>query len=173
LINFPRSFIARKQHREGLWIADAVIHLAGPPSVAASFDLPAEYARIHVGGTATVLDACRRLRIRRLVYLSSAEVYGQPQTNPVREDHPLEARSPYAAAKIGAEKFIESFAYSFALQSVILRPFSVYGAGLCSQSLIGAILHQARHGDSVRLATLAPIRDYCHVKDVATAILLA
>src|SRR5437762_2850945 len=47
---------------------DVVIHLAGPPSVAASFDLPGEYARVHVAGTATVVDACRRWRVRRLVY---------------------------------------------------------------------------------------------------------
>ena len=152
---------------------DVVIHIAGPPSVAASFDMPAEYARIHVGGTATVLDACRRLPVRRLVYLSSAEVYGQPRTNPVREDHPLQARSPYGAAKIGAEKFIESFALAFALEAVILRPFSIYGPGLSSESLIGTILRQARAGDSVKLASLEPIRDYCHVKDLAEAILRA
>ena len=67
-----------------------VIHLAGPPSVAASFESVAEYARVHVTGTATVLEAYRRTRPRRLVYISSAEVYGCPQMNPVREDHHCE-----------------------------------------------------------------------------------
>lgn len=153
--------------------ADVVIHLAGPPSVAASFESAAEYARVHVTGTATVLEAYRRTRPRRLVYISSAEVYGCPQMNPVREDHPLRARSPYAAAKIAAEKFIESFVHAFTIEAVILRPFSIYGPGLSPQSLIGTILRQAREGDFVRLASLKPVRDYCYIKDLAEAIVRA
>jgi nucleoside-diphosphate-sugar epimerase len=153
--------------------ADVVIHLAGPPSVARSFDQPAEYARIHVTGTANVLDACRRSAVRRLIYISSAEVYGRPQTNPVREDHPLQARSPYAAAKIGAEKLIESFVLAYEMPVIVLRPFSVYGPGLSAESLIGAILRQAERGEGVRLASLKPVRDYCYIKDLSAAIVRA
>jgi nucleoside-diphosphate-sugar epimerase len=155
--------------------ADVVIHLAGPPSVARSFKQPAEYARIHVAGTATVLEACRRSAVRRLIYISSAEVYGRPQTNPVYEDHRLQARSPYAAAKIGAEKLIESFVLAYAMQVIILRPFSVYGAGLSSQSLIGTILRQAEQSgcECVRLASLKPVRDYCYINDLSAAIVRA
>jgi nucleoside-diphosphate-sugar epimerase len=150
--------------------ANIVVHLAGPPSVRASFASPAEYARVHVGGTATVLEACRRMRVRRLVYLSSAEVYGRPQTNPVAEDHPRQARSPYAAAKIGAERFVESFAYAFGIEAVVLRPFSVYGPGLSPYSLIGTIIRQARLNKSIVLDDLKPVRDYCHVSDLTEAI---
>ena len=153
--------------------ADAVVHLAGPPSVAGSFEQPVEYVRVHVSGTATVLAACRRLNVRRLVYLSSAEVYGCPQTNPVREDHPLQARSPYAAAKIGAEKLVESFAHAFAIGATILRPFSIYGPGLSSASLIATIIRQAQQGGCVRLASLTPVRDYCYVEDLASAVVRA
>jgi UDP-glucose 4-epimerase len=153
--------------------ADTVIHLAGPPSVAESFEQPAQYARVHVNGTATVLDACRRLNVRRLIYISSAEVYGRPQSNPVSEDHPLEARSPYAAAKIGAEKMIESFVHAFALEATILRPFSVYGPGLSAASLIATILRQAQQETCVRLASLTPVRDYCYIADLASAVVRA
>jgi nucleoside-diphosphate-sugar epimerase len=153
--------------------ADMVIHLAGPPSVARSFDQPAEYAHIHVAGTATVLDACRRSAVRRLIYISSAEVYGRPQTNPVHEDHPLQARSPYAAAKIGAEKLIESFVLAYGMAVIILRPFSVYGPGLSSESLIGTILRQAEQNECVRLASLKSVRDYCYIKDLSAAIVRA
>ncbi|HKP13387.1 MAG TPA: NAD-dependent epimerase/dehydratase family protein [Blastocatellia bacterium] len=153
--------------------AEVVIHLAGPPSVAESFDRPVEYARVHVAGTAAVLAACRRLNVRRLIYISSAEVYGQPRTIPVAEDQPLQARSPYAAAKIGAEKLVESFAHAFAMEAIILRPFSVYGEGLSSASLIATIVRQARQSDRVRLASLKPVRDYCYVEDLAAAIVRA
>jgi len=89
--------------------ADAVVHLAGPSSVAASFENPAHYVRVHTEGTAALLAACRAEGVRKLVYVSSAEVYGRPLHTPVDEDHPLSARSPYGAAKIGAEKMIEAF----------------------------------------------------------------
>jgi nucleoside-diphosphate-sugar epimerase len=150
--------------------ANVVVHLAGFPSVGGSFASAAEYARVHVAGTATVLEACRRTLVRRFIYVSSAEVYGCPQTNPVTEDHPRQARSPYAAAKIGAERFVESFVYAFGIEAVVLRPFSIYGPGLSPQSLIGTIIRQARLNESIVLADLKPVRDYCYVLDLADAI---
>jgi UDP-glucose 4-epimerase len=57
-------------------------------------------------GTATIVQLCQDLSIRRLVYVSSAEVYGRPRRNPVDELEPLAPRSPYGAAKVGAEAFI-------------------------------------------------------------------
>jgi nucleoside-diphosphate-sugar epimerase len=153
--------------------AEIVIHLAGPAMVAASFDAAVEYARVHVQGTAAILDVCRKAGVMRCIYISSAEVYGRPQTNPVRENHPLQARSPYAAAKIGAERFVEAFALAFNMHTVILRPFSIYGPGLSRHSLIGTIVHQARRGNAVILADLRPVRDYCYVDDLAEAVVCA
>jgi UDP-glucose 4-epimerase len=150
--------------------ADAVVHLAGPPSVAASFRDPLAYLRVHAEGTATVLEACRGAGIRHLVYVSSAEVYGQPLRSPVPEDHPLSARSPYAAAKICAEKLIEASAHGYGLRAVILRPFSIYGPGASPQSLISRIVALAGANEPIVLRDLKPIRDYCHVTDVARAI---
>ena len=63
--------------------AEAVVHLAGPASVAESFSAPALYVRAHVAGIAAVIEACRASDARRLVHISSAEVYGQPRANPV------------------------------------------------------------------------------------------
>src|ERR1051325_1653976 len=150
--------------------ADVVIHLAGPASVAASFESAIEYSRVHVGGTTALLDVCRRVNVPRFIYLSSAEVYGRPHTIPVREDFPLQARSPYAAAKISAEQFVEAFAHGFGIEAIVLRPFSVYGPGSPSDSLIGTILRQAKQDDAIVLRDLKPIRDYCYVADVAEAI---
>jgi len=153
--------------------ADAVVHLAGPSSVAASFENPAHYVRVHTEGTAALLAACRAEGVRKLVYVSSAEVYGRPLHTPVDEDHPLSARSPYGAAKIGAEKMIEAFVHAFDLPAVILRPFSVYGPGASPQSLVPRIIDMARRGLPVVLRDLKPIRDYCFVGDLAEAIAAA
>ena len=152
---------------------DAVVHLAGPASVAASFQDPARTVRVHAEGTAAVLQACRAGGVRKLVYVSSAEVYGQPLRSPVSEQHPLGARSPYAAAKIGGEKLIEAWGHAFGLRAVILRPFSIYGPGASPESLIPRIIGMARRGLPVVLRNLKPVRDYCFVTDVAEAVALA
>jgi nucleoside-diphosphate-sugar epimerase len=110
--------------------------------------------------------------VSRIVYLSSAEVYGQPETNPVSEHHRLQARSPYAASKIAAESLIEAYVASGSLAAVILRPFSIYGPNPTSDSLFGTILSMAKNG-RVLLRDLTPVRDYCYVADLAMAVVRA
>lgn len=154
--------------------AQSVLHLAGPPSVADSLQRPVEHARSHVLGTVNVLQTCRKLGIERLVYLSSAEVYGQPHGDaPVHEDAPLSARSPYGACKIAAEQFIAAAAATQRLRPVILRPFSIYGPGMSDASLIGGLLRQAAQGPSLSVHDLRPVRDYCHIDDLVRALLQA
>jgi len=156
------------------WVSelDVIIHAAGPPSVKQSFEMPKEYVRVHVQGTAAVAHACHEAGVDRLVYISSAEVYGRPNVKAVSESHRLQARSPYAAAKIGAEKIIEAYAESFGLKAVILRPFSIYGPNPTPESLLGTIIAKA-HAGCVRLWDLRPVRDYCYVGDLATAAVQA
>jgi UDP-glucose 4-epimerase len=111
--------------------------------------------------------------VSRLVHVSSAEVYGAPLTDRVAESHRLQARSPYAAAKIGAEHMVHAFAVSSGLQAVILRPFSVYGPSQSPRSLLATLLQQARNADALVVADLRPVRDYCYVDDVAAAVVRA
>lgn len=153
--------------------AEAVVHLAGPPSVAGSFRDPVNYARAHVVGTATVLEACRSAGVRRLVYVSSAEVYGRPARNPVAEGAPPAPRSPYGAVKLGAEALVTAFCAPAGIRAIVLRPFSVYGPRSPAGSLLGLLVRQALDADRVSVASLAPVRDYVHVEDVAAAAALA
>lgn len=148
-----------------------VLHLAGPPSVAASFEAPAEYGRVHTGGTLAVLEACRITGVPRLVYLSSAEVYGRPHCNPVAEDYPLRPRSPYAASKAAAEQFVLAYAHAYGMQTYVLRPFSVYGPELPLRSVIATVLSQALWQQEVVIGNLDSIRDYVFVDDVIDGIL--
>ncbi|MDQ2841654.1 MAG: NAD-dependent epimerase/dehydratase family protein [Acidobacteriota bacterium] len=153
--------------------ADTVIHLAGPPSVAASFEDPAEFVRIHGAGTACLLSACVRADVRRFVYVSSAQVYGCPRSEYVAEDHEMQARSPYAAAKICGEKLIEAYHRTFGLETVVLRPFSIYGRGSSPDAVLNKIIAMAASGESVVLYDLRPVLDYCFVEDVAGALVRA
>ena len=153
------------------WVdgVEVVIHAAGPPSVRQSFEMPEEYVRVHVQGTTALLQACRSAQVKKVVYLSSAEVYGRAETSPVAETHRLHPRSPYAAAKIAAEKMIEVYVESFGLSAIVLRPFSIFGPNPTSESLFGTILSMAKQG-CIRLHDLRPVRDYCYVDDVAVAV---
>jgi nucleoside-diphosphate-sugar epimerase len=152
---------------------DSVVHLAGPPSVAGSFSAPALYARVHVAGTATVLNACRAAGVRRLVHISSAEVYGQPAANPVGEDAPTVPLSPYGAAKLGAEAMARAFCPAAGIEAVVLRPFIVYGPRSPECSLVGRLARLALGEGPIQLASLHPVRDYVHVDDVGAAVAAA
>ena len=149
---------------------DAAVHLAGPASVAASFSDPHEYLRAHALGTAALMRAAVSAGVPRFVYVSSAEVYGRTEAVRVREDAPLRPRSPYAAAKVAGEAAVGAAARTSATSAVILRPFSVYGPGQRATSLLATILAQAVRGELVAVRDLAPVRDYCHLDDVANAI---
>ncbi|HEX4381623.1 MAG TPA: NAD-dependent epimerase/dehydratase family protein [Myxococcales bacterium] len=160
--------------QEALAGAETVVHLAGPASVAASFLDPLLYLQVHAEGTAALLEACRGAGVTRVVHVSSAEVYGRPRRNPVDEDHPLSARSPYAAAKIAAEKLIEAATHAHGLRAVVLRPFSIYGPGASPDSLIPRIIGQVlERKQEIVLRDLRPVRDYCFVGDLAAAVAAA
>jgi nucleoside-diphosphate-sugar epimerase len=146
-----------------------VYHLAGPPSVVGSFAEPARYLQIHAGGTAAVLERCIAARVARLVYVSSAEVYGVVH-GPVTEEHPRQPRSPYGAAKLAAELVLESCAAVGGVQATVLRPFSIYGPGAGPRSLIAGLVAAAVRGEPSRVADPAPVRDYCFVSDAIEAI---
>lgn len=152
---------------------EIMVHIAGPASVGESFHRPTQYASIHVQGTATALDACRKMSIRRFVQISSAEIYGRVERQPISETQRPDPRSPYAAAKLGAEHMVRAFANTFEIEACIVRPFSVYGPGQSGYALVPTILRQALSADAIVLADLKSIRDYCYVDDVVDAILLA
>lgn len=148
-----------------------VVHLAGPAAVGDSWRNPMGYARAHVAGTATLLDACVAADVTRITVLSSAEVYGRPQHNPVTEDHPLDARSPYGACKVAVEQLLHAYHHGHGLQTLVLRPFSIYGPGSPPTSLLGTILEAVTQDQPVRLFNLKPVRDYTYVADLAQIIL--
>lgn len=152
---------------------EIVVHLAGPPSVARSFENPAAFVRTHVAGTAAVLTAARQLPIRRIVYISSAEVYGRPESDFVNEEHRLQPRSPYAVCKLAAEHLLSVSRTGSEHDTVILRPFSLYGPGAPRVSLISQVVRLALQGKPITLADLRPVRDYCHVRDFARAVVSA
>jgi UDP-glucose 4-epimerase len=85
---------------------DAVLHFAGLKAVGESVEKPAEYHANNVGGTRSLLDAMQRHGVRRIVFSSSATVYGKPEKLPYTEDHPLHPENPYGENKLEIERLL-------------------------------------------------------------------
>ncbi len=156
--------------------ADAVVHLAALISVEESAERPVDYHETNVTGTLNVLLASVRSGVRRVIYSSSAAVYGPPVRLPVDEDHPTRPISVYGATKLAGEAYCRAFHEDSGLQTVILRYFNVYGPGQ-SPEYAGVIVKFSErlskglppvvNGDGLQF------RDFVHVLDVARANLLA
>jgi dTDP-glucose 4,6-dehydratase len=150
-----------------------VFHLGALIAIPYSYLHPAEVAETNLMGTLNILMACREQGVERLIHTSSSEVYGTARQVPINEGHPLQAQSPYAASKIGADKLAESFYYSYDLPVVTLRPFNTYGPRQSSRAVIPTIITQALTGPAVRLGNLDAIRDLTYVSDTVRGFLAA
>ncbi len=157
---------------------DVVFHLAAHVSPPRSVADPLRDCLANVIGTLALLESCRRTGIKRLVYSSSAAVYGEPEYLPVDESHPTRPRSPYGLSKLTGERYCLLYGELHGLSAISLRYQSVYGPG---QPLAGGYAGVIRiFLDRVERGLPLPVegdgaqrRDFVHVRDVARANLLA
>ncbi len=156
---------------------DKIIHAAAQVRVTISLEKPQVDARVNILGSLHVLELARRFRCSRIVYSSSAAVYGNPQYLPVDEAHPLNPISPYGISKHTAEHYLHMYRELYGLDYVVLRYSNVYGPRQDSSGEGGVV---AVFTD--RLLTGKPpviygdggqTRDFIYVKDVARVNVLA
>jgi dTDP-glucose 4,6-dehydratase len=150
---------------------EVVFHLAALIAIPYSYEAPSSYVETNVTGTVNVLRASREAEI--VVHTSTSEVYGTARTVPITEEHPLQAQSPYAASKIGADKIAESFHLSYGLPVVTLRPFNTYGPRQSARAVIPTVITQLLTGDRVALGNTSPTRDFTYVTDTVEAFVRA
>lgn len=153
--------------------ADIVFHLAALIAIPYSYQAPQSYVDVNVTGTLNVLEAARERRVDRLVVTSTSEVYGTARFTPITEDHPLQGQSPYAATKIAADHLAESYARSFDLPVVLLRPFNTFGPRQSERAVIPTVIRQALDPAcaQIGIGALAPVRDFNFVTDIADAFM--
>ncbi len=153
---------------------DTVFHLAALIAIPYSYTAPESFVDTNVKGTLNLLEGARRAGCRRMVNTSTSEVYGTPETTPIRETHPLQGQSPYSASKIAADKMCEAYHCSFALPVVTLRPFNTYGPRQSARAVLPTILSQLLSGArEVRLGRLDPRRDLTFVSDTVEGFVRA
>lgn len=171
---------------------DAVIHFAGLKAVGEAVAKPLEYYRVNVEGSLLLFHEMSEIGCNRLVFSSSATVYGDPDAVPIPEDHPLRPTNPYGASKRMVERIIEDWGVADpTLSAVNLRYFNPVGAH--ASALIGEapdgipnnlmpFIAQVAQGRRDRLSVFGGdydtpdgtgVRDYIHVTDLAVAHLAA
>ena len=150
---------------------DAIFNLAASISVPYSFEAPREVVMTNIEGTLNMLSAAVAADVPRMVQMSSSEVYGTAQYTPIDELHPLDAQSPYAASKVGADKLAEAFGLTYGLPVVVARPFNTYGPRQSLRAVIAVIVAQALAGSALSLGALSPRRDFVYVRDTVAGLL--
>lgn len=153
---------------EAMKDVDAVFHLAALIAIPFSYHSPDSYVDTNIKGTLNVLQAARKLDIKKILITSTSEVYGTAQYVPIDETHPYQGQSPYSATKIGADRLAESFYRSFNLPVSIVRPFNTFGPRQSARAVIPTIITQLLAGkEEIKLGSLTPTRDFNYVKDTA------
>jgi UDP-glucose 4-epimerase len=175
---------------------DAVLHFAAKSLVGESVAVPSRYWRHNLGGTLALLDAMRVTGTTKIIFSSTAAVYGEPERIPIDESAPPRPTNPYGASKLAVDTALEEFSHLYGIGAVSLRYFNVAGAAPGTDGVLLGERHDpethlipnvlavalgrpgAREvleifGDDYPTADGTCIRDYIHVSDLARAHVLA
>jgi UDP-glucose 4-epimerase len=156
---------------------EVVFHLAASVGNRRSIDNPILDSQINVIGTLNVLEGARHAGVRKVIYSSSAGIFGELKHLPIAEDHPTEPDTPYGVSKLSAEKLCLVYAHLYPLEAVCLRYFNVYGVNQRYDAYGNVMPIFTRWllngGPLVIYDDGEQTRDFVNVRDVARANLLA
>jgi UDP-glucose 4-epimerase len=180
---FTRKLLEQKR-------IEAVVHFAASSLVGESMADPLKYYRRNVGGTAALLQAMRDAGVARIVFSSTAAVYGDPVRIPIDEAHPTQPVNPYGGSKLAVERMLSDCSTAYGIGAVVLRYFNAAGADPSGElgerhdpetHLIPLVL-QAAAGRRESISVFGNdwptrdgtcVRDYIHVSDLCIAHLQA
>jgi UDP-glucose 4-epimerase len=183
ILNEKMLTASLREHR-----VEAVIHMAASSLVGESVAEPAKYYWNNVVGSLTLLNAMHRAEVRKIVFSSTAAVYGEPAKQPIEENDPTVPTNPYGQSKLAFEEALRWYASAYDIRYASLRYFNAAGASFrCGEihdpetHLIPLVLQAASgrrpyvevFGDDYRTRDGTCIRDYVHVRDLANAHVLA
>ena len=152
---------------------DIVVHLAAKIDVEKSIKNPEITNEVNVTGTVNVLRACVENKIKNVIALSSAAVFGNPTNLPLTEESKTNPSSPYGASKLAMEHYMHDFSHSYEINSLILRVFNVYGPGQSDAyaGVISKFLYNiSQNKPLVIFGDGSNTRDFVSVNDVIAVI---
>ena len=153
----------------------AVIHLAAIASVIESIDNPSFVNDVNVNGTLNVLEFCRKKKIKKFIFTSSAAIFGNNESK-ITESSPTVPTTVYGSSKLTGEQYCRIYSELFGITTIILRPFNIYGprqndtyAGVITKFLN----RLKKNKPPIIFGTGNQTRDFIHAHDVARAFFLA
>lgn len=156
---------------------DVVFHLAASVGRQRSLDNPQLDSQVNLIGTVNVLEAMRKVGVRRIVYSSSAAMFGELVTPTIDENHPQNADSPYGVSKLAAEKMILAYTGIYDITGVCLRYFNIYGINQRFDlygNVIPIFAKRIYSGEPITIyGDGTQTRDFVNAQDVAMANLIA
>ncbi len=163
---------------------DAVVHMAADSLVGESVKDPAKYYRNNVVAGLALLEGMRAAGVDKLVFSSTAAVYGEPARQPIEESDPTEPTNPYGATKLAFEQALRWYSQAYGLRSISLRYFNAAGATarcrerhdpethlipLLLKAALGTVPEVTVFGSDYPTPDGTCVRDYIHVSDLARA----
>lgn len=152
---------------------DFVIHQAAQISAGGSLKSPSFDAIVNITGTINILECCVKYKVKKIIFASSAAVYGEPQYLPIDEQHELKPISPYGLSKLTAENYIMLYKKLYGLEYTILRYANVYGPRQDAEGeggVVAIFINRLLKGITVEIyGDGRQTRDFIYVEDVANA----
>ncbi len=163
----------RKQVNNAIKGVEVVFHLAASVGNKRSIDFPLIDSQINVLGTLNILEECVKEGVRKIVTSSSAGIFGELKTIPIKEDHPIDPDSPYGCSKLCEEKLCLSYSKLYDLEAVCLRYFNVFGPNQrfdAYGNVIPIFVYKMLHNEPIIVyGDGNQTRDFVHVNDVVQA----
>ena len=155
---------------------DYIFHLAALAQIIPSIKYPKKYFKNNVIGTIKVLEAAKKVKIKKFIYAASSSCYGVPKNIPTSENDEIDLRNPYAVTKFVGEEIVMKYASMFKMPNISFRFFNVYGPRLNISgqysAVIGNFLSQTKKNKKLTIVGDGKqTRDFIHVDDLANAFI--
>lgn len=150
-----------------------IFHCVGDTYVPTAYDVPKRFFRINVEGTLNALLACKLLKMKRMLYVSSTEVYGEAMHQRIDEGHPLLPLNTYAVSKLAADRTCFTFFHEHDVPVIVARIFNAYGPRETEPYVIPEIIAQLDRGRTVELGNVKARRDFTYVDDISRGLIAA
>jgi len=147
-----------------------VFNLIGDTYVPTAYDVPKRMLHVNAEGNLNVLMACHQFGVKRVLYVSSTEVYGNAQTEFIGEDHPLDPWNTYAVTKLCADRLCFTLHKEHGIPVLVARIFNCYGPRETEPYVIPDIISQVAKKPYVELGNLEAKRDFTYVGDLTDAL---
>ncbi len=151
---------------------DVIFNLAALIGIPYSYTSTESYIDTNIKGTFNILNFSKKFNVKKIIHISTSEVYGTAQSIPIKEDHPVVGQSPYSASKIAAEQLCIAYNKSFNLPVTVLRPFNVFGPRQSARAIIPTIISQyIKNSNYLSLGLTNTTRDFNYVDDTVNALI--